>query len=39
MTTLQDMDTLFSMITYNAANAMRIRNYGLKVGGEEIWSY
>jgi len=33
MTTLQDMDTLFSMITYNAAKAMRISDYGLKVGG------
>jgi len=33
MTTLQDMDTLFGMITYNAAKAMRISDYGLKVGG------
>ncbi|MGC9114520.1 MAG: amidohydrolase family protein [Fervidicoccaceae archaeon] len=33
MTTLQDMETLFTMITYNAAKAMRIENYGLHVGG------
>lgn len=32
MTSLRDMDTLFDMITYNAAKAMRIENYGLKVG-------
>ncbi|MEM0021897.1 MAG: amidohydrolase family protein [Fervidicoccaceae archaeon] len=32
MTTLRDMETLFDMITYNAAKAMGIRSYGIKVG-------
>ncbi len=32
MTSLKDMDTLYSMITYNAAKAMNIKDYGLKPG-------
>lgn len=32
MTTLNDMDTLFDMITWRAAKAMNIDRYGLKVG-------
>jgi cytosine deaminase len=32
MTSLKDMETLYDMITYNAAKAMGIKNYGLKPG-------
>ncbi len=32
MTSLKDMETLFDMITYNAAKAMNIKDYGLEVG-------
>ncbi len=32
MTSLKDMDTLYDMITYNAAKAMGIKDYGLKKG-------
>lgn len=34
MTTLKDMETLFDMITYNAAKAMGIKSYGIKVGAK-----
>ena len=34
MTSLKDMETLYDMITYNAAKAMGIKEYGIKIGGK-----
>lgn len=34
MTTAADMETLYDMITVRAAQAMNVRDYGLKVGAE-----
>jgi len=34
MGSIQDFDTLFEMITFNPANAMQLKDYGLKVGCE-----
>jgi len=39
MTTNRELETLYDMVTFNAAQAMNLKDHQLKVGARRIWSY